>query len=416
MSNGSDARARLDYLQEMGRLLWPPPARVDLTRSRARTDDTAREFLLVAGCRKPRLLLPAENPAASAAVLRMHGEQPSRTARTLHLTVAAAARIGLLGRMPTHRVRVRAPVGYVADDINTYLAGQLGQQVDVSLSLSAARANRKPVLQALDRNGRTLAFVKVGVDALTRGLVDHERAALDTVAAAPLPDMSVPRVIAHGTWRDLGVLLLSPLPLDQRRLQDDGRRHDVAHRLADSGRTQAPLGRSSWWQRLRLRQSRLDIDDEGQQLHRLHSRLEHLAGSEITYFGPAHGDWTRWNAAVTKQGVLVWDWERFDAEAPLGTDVLHFAVQDAIAQGATPARAVTRMLQAAPQLLAPFGLSAAEQALAPALYLLDIGTRYRLDRQLEAGAEIGRIGGWLLPALSQQVEGPIRTTRGASPC
>ena len=48
------------------------------------------------------------------------------------------------------------------------------------------RATRKPVLQVTDRGGRVLAFVKVGHDPLTAGLVAAEGQALARVAGLDL--------------------------------------------------------------------------------------------------------------------------------------------------------------------------------------------------------------------------------------
>jgi hypothetical protein len=37
------------------------------------------------------------------------------------------------------------------------------------------------------------------------------------------------------------------------------------------------------------------------------------------------------------------------------------------------------------------------------LYLIDLATRYVTDRQAEAGARLGALGTWLLPALIRRV-------------
>ncbi len=64
----------------------------------------------------------------------------------------------------------------------------VGQPVEISLHLGAARANRKPVLQLLSKAGETIGFAKIGINALTRELVTGERAALVKLSEARLTD------------------------------------------------------------------------------------------------------------------------------------------------------------------------------------------------------------------------------------
>jgi hypothetical protein len=96
----------------------------------------------------------------------------------------------------------------------------------------------------------------------------------------------------------------------------------------------------------------------------------------------------------------VWDWELFETGVPVGFDAVHFWLQGAIVRGGiAPAAAAERAVTGAPEILAPFGLDPAAASRVATLYLAEIAIRYLRDGQAEAGARLGRIGDWLLPAL-----------------
>ena len=60
-------------------------------------------------------------------------------------------------------------------------------------------------------------------------------------------------------------------------------------------------------------------------------------------------------------------------------------------------------IKLAPGTLASFGLEPAAAQLVAALYLLEIAARYLHDGQAEAGARLGDVGRWLLPAVLHHV-------------
>jgi hypothetical protein len=103
----------------------------------------------------------------------------------------------------------------------------------------------------------------------------------------------------------------------------------------------------------------------------------------------------------------VWDWERFEAGVPVGYDALHYRMQgDIVRGGADPAAAAHTTLSGAAQTLAPFGVEPETAGLVAALYLTEIAARYVRDGQAEAGAKLGRIDAWLLPALAHHIQRP----------
>jgi hypothetical protein len=155
----------------------------------------------------------------------------------------------------------------------------------------------------------------------------------------------------------------------------------------------------------RLRAGVAALDDSGL-AGRLASALDAVtAAAPVLEFGAWHGDWNGANSAALADGrVLVWDWERFDADVPVGFDAVHLALQHAVTRRRVPPRtAATGVLAAAPQLLAPFGVAATHAPAVAVLYLVELATRYLRDRQSQAGSSLGRVGDWLLPAVEEQL-------------
>lgn len=389
-------------LEEVAAVLWPPPATTSLVGGRA-AGSNEREFIVLPSARRPRLLVPSVRRASAAAV-RRYGEPGSFTtwagSRTLALALAGGAgAVGLGGRL---RVRVSPGV----DTIEAYLSSAVGHEVLISTHLSGARANRKPVLQLLTPVGETTGFAKVSVNPLTRDLIRAERAALNTLAARSFRELIIPRVLHHGQWQGRDVLVLSALPVWRRRraLRAGQLTGAMAELAAADGYRRAPLADSAYLTRLR---SRLEKAPAGRERSALGAALDAVAaaaaGTQLT-FGAWHGDWTRWNMACTAAGLLVWDWERFTADTPVGFDALHCRLQSAVVRRPQPpAAAAAECVRYAPGSLAPFGVPPTTARLVAVLYLTELSVRYLADRQAEAGARLGQPGTWLIPAIEEAV-------------
>lgn len=395
--SGGDTADRMAALHETVRLLWPDPARVTFTAEGDR--------LLVPDARRPRMLVPGGDRRAAAAALRSYGRVDSWTARLVTTGLTRVLQFGLARPLLRHRVQVSVPDG--AETIETYLSGALGRPVLTALYVRpAARANDKPVLQALAHGGPPVAFVKVGVNELTRTLVKSEATALEAVAAAGLRVVRTPRVLHFGRWRELDVLALSPLPVWARRHAVAGDRLEEALREISglAGVRRHRLAGSPYWSGLAGRIAALPASG-GQAAAGLRDCLgvlgERFGDTELA-FGAWHGDFTPWNMAGVRDGLLVWDWERFTADVPIGFDALHLRLQRAVsAPGADPGRAAAECVREAAAVLAPLGVAAHHTPITALLYLAELATRYLGDRQAEAGARLGDVGSWLLPVLAQ---------------
>ncbi len=383
-------------------MLWPPPATVRAARSRAARADE-REFIVLPGARHPRLLVPAGRRASAAAV-RRYGEPGSARAwagsRALALALACGAGAAGLGG----RLRVQAPAG--TGTIERHLSAALGRDISISTHLGAARANRKPVLQLLAARGEAAGFAKISINPLTRDLIRAERAALDTLAAENLRALSIPRVLHYGSWRDHEILIVSALPVwrSRRALPPGQLAAAMAEVAAVGAGSHGPLAESGYLARLRSRLSAAPASAGRTALAAALGTLTAAAGGTRLTFGAWHGDWTAWNMANTSGGLLVWDWERFTTDVPVGFDLLHYRLQSAVVRRREPPRAAAAQCAAgAPDTLAALAVPGEQARLTAVLYLADLSARYLADRQAEAGARLGSPGTWLIPAIEEAV-------------
>lgn len=383
---------RAAYLTEVAELLWPPPATVSIGRGPAGPES----YLVLPRAADPRLVLPAGRVAAAAAVRRYAASRSVRAAVRTQV-LAAALRVGLGPLL----LRDRIAVTDQGESLVARLRAELGSDLQVSVHLGPPRANRKPVLQLLTPAGAPVGFAKVGATELTRRLVDAEAAALRGLAGASLPTVEVPRVLLHEPYGPAAVLVQSALPVwEGARTVDPAVRTAAMREVAGhAGVRTAPVGASAWGTELAARLDKI-ADPATREL--LAGTLAAEAGRSLP-LGAWHGDWTPWNMAVRSGRALVWDWERCAVGVPVGFDAVHYALQEALwRRGADPLAATRAVLAGMPALLAPFGLDPADAAAVGRLYLVEIAARYQLDGQAAAGARLGRLERWLLPALGME--------------
>lgn len=404
-------RERLNYLREVLGLLWPSPATITVNNhpgcaSPVGTDAPDRpgsEFLLLPGIRRPRLLVPVA-PRAAATAVRHYSAPRSRLARLSVKALSAGLASGVGATVLGGRIRVNAPAA--DDSIEAYLQEALACDIRVGMHVGPARANRKPVLQLLTAAGETIGFAKIGVSPLTRSLVCAEHDSLELLGADRVVHVKVPRVLHYGEWRDLKILVISPLPIWQRRRRLSAGQLAAAMLEVSSvsGLTSGPLD-GAYLGQLRGRLAEADENTDSETLTRALDALTARAGRVILTYGAWHGDWTQWNMANTDQGLLLWDWERFTAGVPVGFDALHYWLHAEVGPGRhrEPRAAAAGCADQAARLLSPFSVDPAQARLTTILYLADLATRYLADRQAKAGARRGAPGRWLIPAIADEV-------------
>lgn len=382
-----DAGRRSTYLREVLDTLYPGGA-------------GSREYLVLPHARRPRLLVPAAEGRAAAAAVRHATEPRSWRARLARELAAAALRAGAARRLPLDRIRVEA-----AGSLEPHLAERLGSPVRLAIHIGPARANRKPVLQLLTTAGEPVGFAKLGTNPLTRRLVRSETAALTALSHLRLRQLTVPRILHTGPWRAHQLLVQSPLPVWLPRTRLDPDRLALAMREVAycCGTSQAPLGTSRYWNRLRDRVAAVAGTSDGATLATAAATLVARAGEVPLRYGAWHGDWSPWNMATLPATLLVWDWERFTVDVPVGFDAVHYHLQHRLCSGPDAAAALRETLARADRLLAPFAVPPAAAQPTALLYLVDLAARYLADRQAEAGARLGVLGTWLLPVLLERL-------------
>ncbi|HEU0102873.1 MAG TPA: hypothetical protein VFR07_11200 [Mycobacteriales bacterium] len=386
------------YLLDMLHRLYPAPL---LVRRGGRAGaDTLAAYLAIPGINRPRLLVPAGRPrvAARTAARQLTGQR-ART-RAARVAAAVALRTGLLDRGGRHQLLVTGPDD--APSVTGWLCKALGvDEVLLTMPVGPARATRKPVLQVSDRDGVALAYVKVGHDSLTRTLVGREAAVLRKAGAARSSSSLAPQVLAFDEdWHGLTLLVLEPLPLLGTR-----RRGALARRglldVVEEIFSMLGCEEYSWAAsplRRRLEDELATLDARGDGLRAELARID--AQAPVQRLGAWHGDLNPGNLALRRQRTYIWDWERFEQNAPLGFDLLHHDLHRWLAeQGRPPLEAARQLLRRAADLMAPLGVPPADAQVTAHLYLITLGSRYLRDHQAEAGVALGRVDEWIVPAL-----------------
>ncbi|QFG24734.1 phosphotransferase [Actinomadura sp. WMMB 499] len=334
-----------------------------------------RELCFLPNASAPRLLLPAGRPGVAAAALRRYSHDLTAKQRAARAAGAAAARTGLPGRTLRDRITVRGGGPSVEDRLGEIL----GRDVVTVIGLGpAARANRKPILHALTPKGRAAAFVKVGDNAATRALIADEAAALGHLAErGPLPGVDVPRVLHHGEWNGMTLLVLSPLPTSARGRRPRAEAPVEAMRALAGldGLARERLAETAFWESIRATPAALGDPARAARLTAVTKEIEARHGALDLDFGAWHGDWTPWNMAWHRGVLRLWDWERFERRVPLGFDLVHYRLQERTRRpGPSP---YERRPGDAPDVLAPLGLPAAAAEAVLDLYLLALCCRYQ---------------------------------------
>ena len=348
--------------------LWP-----DAEVGAGADPGAVREFVFLPNADRPRLLLPAGTPRAAASAMRRYSHDLGPRRRVTRALTAAGVRARLADRMLRDRLHATYDTRAAGESIEDRLSALLSRRVVVSVGLGSARANRKPVLHAITPGGEPLAFVKVGDTPTARELIAAEAAALGRLAERSFQRLAVPRVLHHGEWRGLTLLVLTPLPTGALSFRSRRAAPVEAMRELTGATTRRPLAAGGFWRRFHG----VPVDDPGlrERFADAVARIEKAYGADELGFGAWHGDWTPWNMAWHRGRVQLWDWERFDPDVPAGLDLLHYRLQTGGGYDAWPS----------PAILVPYALTGRAAAVTVELYVLELARRYLLAAQGELG-------------------------------
>lgn len=369
-------------LVETVQSLWP---NADAAPARSRTADRAAvaEFAVVPNLRSARLLVPAHDAAAAARALWRFNAAAS-TRETLARTVASGA--VRAGGVAAFGERIRL-YGRFDGSLAEHLSGLLGESVVFSLGIGTARVNRKPVLQVFGDRGRSLGFAKLGNSPQARLDVDAEAGALGVLTGRAWESLSTPRLLHHGTWSGMALLVMSALPTSPwQRSRDQWRlpgaaMAELANAFAEESR---PLAELAWFQRQRAVASGLGDARVAERLTEALDTVLDLAAGRPWDVGAWHGDWTPWNMARRGRHVQLWDWERFERGVPRGLDAFHYCVNAVTRRDGTSPETIVAGLE-----LAGAARRAHTRAhLLAALYLLAAAGRYLPLTGAEEGRHI----------------------------
>lgn len=344
--------------------LWP-----DAEVGTGADPDAAREWVFLPSADRPRLLLPAGTPAAAASAVRRYSHDLGPCQRVTRALTAAGVRARLGDRMLRDRLHATGRGESIEDHLSTVLS----REVVVSVGLGSARANRKPILHAITPGGEPLAFAKVGDTATARELIAEEAAALGALAERSFETFTVPRVLHHGEWRGLTLLVLTPLPTGAVSFRSRREAPVEAMRELTGATIRRPLTAGGFWRR--FGGVALADPDQRERFADAVARIGEVYGEDEIDFGAWHGDWAPWNMAWHHGRVQLWDWERFDPDVPAGLDLLHYRLQTDGGYDTWPS----------PAILAPYALTGRTAAITVELYVLELTRRYLVAAQDELG-------------------------------
>ena len=354
-----------------------------------------RDFVALPNGRDPRMFMPASPRLASRAFRR--ARRPTSARDRAQTTIGSAFLRAGGGRLLRSGVRL-----HVAGSVEETLSELLGQPVTAAVFLGPRRANRKPVLQVLDQQGELVAIAKVGVDGLTSDLARNEASALRQLGSSAAQSLvETPSLVAEHTWAGHVMVVQSPLEIASASTDLDDAL--VTRAMVEIARTggvrRVPLGASSYLPRLR---DQVEAMPHAAARERGRAVLDELATDVVPLgFGAWHGDLTRWNLCTVGGRVMVWDWERYAADVPLGFDSLHHVFINALTTPGTRESAAVDLLARSDDLLAPHDSEPGTGSVVPILYLLEIASRFSGDGLAAAGKAAGDVESWLLPALAQ---------------
>jgi hypothetical protein len=366
----------------------------------------AGSYLVLPGAAEPRLLVPLGRSRVASAALRRRDDSTSARARMGKTALAAGLRLGLTQRLLRDRVELAVSTDLTSDQrsevlLVDHLRQVLGRpDLELAVILGPVRLNRKPVLQLLSGEGEVLGYVKAAWNDLTRSLVTNEAAVLADLTDRPPASFAAPRLLHHGTWGELELVVASPLPHTHR--PRESRRFDppmevITEIARRQGTSEGPLAKSAYWESVRARAT------DG--LTPVIDRMEDRFGRVPMRYGAWHGDFTPWNMARLSEGNYLWDWERAAPSVPLGLDLCHFLFQSVCRyEGRNAAEAVEISRQRTPDLLPLLDADADSEDALWSCYRLELLLRYEEASLAGVLERRSRIHSGILDMIEREME------------
>lgn len=364
-----------------------------------------RSFRILLSRRFPRLLVPLDCPPATAAAVGRDSAQ-DRVRDAVGRRAVATIAVGPLSR---HVFRDVVSIGPVdTTSVEAHLAAQIGEAVRLSVHGGSERANAKPVLGVHRVTGAEVGFCKVGITPLASQLVRDETAALRLLDRARLGSIGVPPVLYAGQWQGHPVMLTETLSGHRGRgrvLPVEAMR-DVA---AVTGTATCPLRSSPWAAAVRARSVRA-APALTARIQAALDGLLHRDGDQLLAHGAGHGDWGPWNMSWRRDRPLVWDWERFTSDVPVGMDAAHYTAHEQLREIGAMDRGLATLRRAGEPavrtVLAPWSaaLGADTSRTVVDAYLLDLACRLAVDANEASAVPAGRLAAWYLDVAAERLQ------------
>ena len=161
-------------------------------------DGRVRHYGVLPRPEAPRYLVPLDAPPDQRRVSGAARQRRKPSAqRLMRLLLRPALRLGMV---PFFRRRVSVPDGRPGTpSLIQWLEEELGQpNLVMSIAIGPPRPNRKPILQVMTADGRTICFAKVAVDEHTARLLRNES---EFLADHRPEGFVVPKLLAHDMWK-----------------------------------------------------------------------------------------------------------------------------------------------------------------------------------------------------------------------
>jgi len=342
----------------------------------------------------PSLLLPVAPARAAAAALRRPHDGRDRAEIAKTIAARMMARTGLL-RFGSGRI-VELPQFALVE----HLASVMGEpELRAAVTLGGLRRNRKPVLQLIRPDGRTVGFVKVGWSPMTAGLVYNETATLKLMEGRLPKPFRVPRVIHHETWEGKQVGVVTPVTNRAPELRRPPTTVETVLAIARAESLGLRAVNRMWlFEQWRGNGVAEHIDLE---------RLAEKRGDVQVEIGLWHGDLTPWNQSSRLGTLLIWDWEFAGRGRPIGFDALHQLFElHRRRPGGTNQSAITALTRNSSRVLGELGLnlSKTQADTILELYLAELVSReQQLSKQRWSGYEETPLTSIIVPEMIKRL-------------
>jgi hypothetical protein len=286
----------------------------------------------------------------------------------------------------------------VLDDL---LAERVEESIH-AIRISALQEASRVVVRSFSRTGETLSYAKIGLTSSGRSSVLAEAAALRRIAGFNLRGVRHPKLLRQGFSHGLPFVTMSALAPSGRSTRDAHTPFEAMAELAAAGSFRiTTLQDSAWASRLRARLGTIEDESSRRRMEAVAHRLLRCAGALSVRMGCWHGDWTAWNMAYDSDGVLLWDWEHFTDDMPVGADALHFRAQQ-LRLGGGPLSSAEHVWTAEIDSLVRRNAATVpgSECIVAIAYLLEVNIRFLLDRQGTVQDGTGR-NGWGISLLER---------------